>query len=250
MSLLRSLLFSTPLIALATIVLDLVSMVLSFFDRSGNSSHRVARLWARILLAVSFMRVRAEGIDKLDRNRNYVFVANHGSYMDIPALLASLPQQFRFFAKKGLFRIPFLGTHLRRAGHLPVDRSSPRASLKSMQEAARIIGAGGVSVLNFPEGGRSAEGLREFKEGPAYIAIKARVTVVPVAIVGMRELLPMGSIHLRSGRVVLRVGDPIDTKGLETSDRMELTGRLYHEVSRLLARGSQPLNAEAQRSQR
>ena len=117
---------------------------------------------------------------------------------------------------------------------MPVDRSNARASLKSMMEAARIISERGVSVLNFPEGGRSAEGLREFKEGPAYIAIKAGVPVVPVAIVGMRELLPMGSIHLRSGRVVLRVGDPIATKGMEASDRVELTERLYREVSRLL----------------
>jgi 1-acyl-sn-glycerol-3-phosphate acyltransferase len=102
-------------------------------------------------------------------------------------------------------------------------------------EAARIIRGRGVSVLNFPEGGRSAEGLREFKEGPAYVAIKAGVPVVPVAIVGMRELLPMGDIHLRSGEVVLRVGDPIPTKGMESSDRMELTQRLYREVSQLLS---------------
>ena len=126
-----------------------------------------------MLLAVSFIRVRVEGVEKLDPRGAYVFVANHGSFMDIPALLASLPQQFRFFAKKSLFRIPFLGTHLERAGHIPVDRSNARASLKSMMEAARIIRERGVSVLNFPEGGRSAEGLREFKEGPAYIAIKA-----------------------------------------------------------------------------
>ena len=237
MSLVRSLLFSTPLIILSTIVMGTLSLIDSFFDRTGHSQHQLARAWARMLLAVCFIRVRVEGLEKLDPRGAYVFVANHGSFMDIPALLASLPQQFRFFAKTGLFRLPFLGTHLRRAGHLPVDRSSPRASLKSMQEAARIINGRGISVLNFPEGGRSAAGLREFKEGPAYIAIKAGVPVVPVAIVGMRDLLPMGSIHLRSGRVVLRVGDPIDTKGLGTSDRMELTGRLYREVSQLLGEG-------------
>jgi 1-acyl-sn-glycerol-3-phosphate acyltransferase len=235
MSLVRSLLFSTPLIVICTIVMGTLSLIASFFDRTGNSQHQVARAWARMLLAVSFIRVRIEGLEELDPRGAYVFVANHGSFMDIPALLASLPQQFRFFAKKGLFSIPFLGTHLRRAGHLPVDRSSPRASLKSMMEAARIISGRGVSVLNFPEGGRSAEGLREFKEGPAYIAIKAGVPLVPVAIVGMRELLPMGAIHLRSGNVVLRVGDPIATKGMEASDRTELTERLYREVSQLLA---------------
>lgn len=234
LSLARSVLFSTPLIVLCTVVMGTLSLVDSFFDHTGNSQHQLARAWGRMLLAVCFVRVRVEGVEKLDPRGAYVFVANHASFLDIPALLASLPQQFRFFAKTGLFRIPFLGTHLRRAGHLPVDRSSPRASLKSMLEAARIIRGRGISVLNFPEGGRSAEGLREFKEGPAYIAIKAGVPVVPVAIVGMRELLPMGSIHLRRGNVVLRVGDPIPTIGMDASDRVELTARLYCEVSRLL----------------
>ena len=234
MSLVRSLGFSTPLILLSTIVMGTLSLIASFFDRTGSSQHQLARAWARMLLGVSFIRVRVEGLEKLDPRGAYVFVANHGSFMDIPALLASLPRQFRFFAKQGLFRIPFLGTHLQRAGHIPVDRSSPRASLKSMMEAARIISERGVSVLNFPEGGRSAVGLREFKEGPAYIAIKAGVPVVPVAIVGMRELLPMGSGHLRSGTVMLRVGDPISTIGMAASDRTVLTERLYREVSRLL----------------
>ena len=180
MSFLRSLLFSTPLIALSTIGMGTISMIASLFDRTGRSQHHLARLWGKILLAVSFIRVRAEGLEKLDPRATYVFVANHASYMDIPALLSTLQHQFRFFAKKGLYQIPFLGTHLRRAGHLPVDRSSARASLKSMTEGAHIIANRHISVLLFPEGGRAPQGLREFKEGAAYIAIKAGVPVVPV----------------------------------------------------------------------
>jgi 1-acyl-sn-glycerol-3-phosphate acyltransferase len=235
MSLLRSLLFSTPLIVLSTIVMGTLSLGASFFDRTGNSQHFIARVWARMLLAVSFIRVRAEGLEKLDPKGRYVFVGNHASYMDIPAILARLPYQFRFFAKKGLFSIPFLGTHLRRAGHLEVDRSSSRASLKSMSAGARMVRERGVSVLLFPEGGRSPEGLREFKEGAAYIAIKAGVPVVPIVLVGMRRLLPMGSIHIRAGRVRLCVGDPIPVEGLGPGDRADLTRRLYDEIARMLA---------------
>lgn len=235
MSLLRSLLISTPLLALATVVMWLCSMAASLFDSSGRRQHAVARLWGRILLAVSFIRVRVDGLEKLDPDANYVFVSNHSSYMDIPALLASLPYQFRFFAKKGLYKIPFLGWHLHRAGHLMVDRSNARNSLKSMSAGARIVAERGVSVLLFPEGGRTKVGLRDFKEGAAYIAIKAGVPVVPVAIVGMRHLLPMGSIHLRSGQALLRVGAPIPTKGLMLADREELTRRMHDEIQRLLA---------------
>ena len=234
MSLVRSLLFSTPLIILATIIGGTLSLIASFFDGTGNTQHRMARIWSRILLAVSFIRVRVEGLQNLDPRGTYVLVANHGSYMDIPALISTLPLQFRFFAKKGLYKIPFLGTHLRRAGHLPVDRSNARNSLKSMTEGARIIAGRHVSVLLFPEGGRTVKGLREFKEGAAYIAIKAGVPVVPVGIVGMRALLPQGSIYLRSGRVTVRVGQPIPTEGLKLADRESLNQRLYEEVRRLM----------------
>lgn len=234
MSILRSVLFSTPLIALATIVMGTFSIIASLFDGSGKSQHWLARIWGRMLLAVSFIRVCGEGLEKLDPHGSYVFVANHGSYMDIPAMLTVLPQQFRFFAKQGLYVIPFLGTHLKRAGHLPVDRSNIRSSLKSMSEGAQIVKERGISVLLFPEGGRSLEGLHEFKEGAAYIAIKAGVPVVPVALTGMRELLPMGSGHLRSGQAVLHIGDPIPTAGLKISDRAELNRRLHGEVARMM----------------
>ena len=234
MSLLRSMLFSTPLLVLATIVMWTCSMIASVFDRSGRGQHRIAQIWARILLAVSFIRVRAEGLEKLDPCANYVFVANHASYMDIPAVLSRLHYQFRFFAKTGLYRIPFLGWHLHRAGHLRVDRSNARNRLKSMNEGARALAGNGISMLLFPEGGRTKVGLREFKEGAAYIAIKAAVPVVPVAIRGLRECLPMGSMHIRAGKAVLHVGAPIVTAGLKLSDREELTRRLHGEIERML----------------
>jgi 1-acyl-sn-glycerol-3-phosphate acyltransferase len=235
MSYLRSLLFSIPLIFLSTIVMGVVSLVASFFDRTGNLQHRLARIWAKMLLGVSFIRVRAEGLEKLAPAGSYVFAANHASYMDIPAILSRLPHQFRFFAKTGLYKIPFMGTHLRRAGHLPVERLSARTSLKSMSEAARLIAARRVSVLLFPEGGRSAHGLREFREGAVYIAIKAGVPVVPLGLAGMREKLPMGSGHIRSGRVTLRVGTPISTAGMRLAGREALNDLLYREVARLAA---------------
>jgi 1-acyl-sn-glycerol-3-phosphate acyltransferase len=245
MSYLRSIFFSAPLVAVATIILGAVSLIASIFDRSGNALHNIARLWGRILLATGFVRVRAEGVKKLNPRGSYVFVANHGSYMDIPAALSALPHQFRFFAKKGLFKIPFLGYHLKHAGHLPVDRTNTRTSLKSMSEGARMVRERSLSVLLFPEGGRSAEGLHEFKEGAAYIAIKAGVPIVPIAIIGMRELLPMGSLHLRSGKVLVRVGDPIPTEGMTIKDRDELTERLRSDVARMMGVDITPAAAAA-----
>src|SRR5579871_2546077 len=181
-----------------------LSLFASFFDSTGRRQHAIARAWSRILLAVSGVRVVAEGVEKLDPEKGYVLVANHSSYMDIPVIMATLPLQFRFFAKQGLFSIPFLGTHLQRAGHIPVMRGDARASLKSMSEGARLIRERNVSVLLFPEGGRSIDHLSEFKEGTAYIAIKAAVPAVPIGLEGMRSVLKMHSSIVYPGVVHLR----------------------------------------------
>jgi len=230
---LRSLLFTDPLIILATIVFGTVSFVASFFDSTGRLPNQFARPWARWLLRIARVRLTVEGVEKIDSRQSYVFVANHRSYMDIPAILASIPVEFRFYAKKGLFLVPFLGTHLKRAGHLPVVRGDARASVKSMTLGARLIQERKISMLLFPEGGRSRAGMREFKEGAAYIAIKAGVPVVPLGVTGTRYVLPMGSNYVRGGPVTLKIGDPIPTSGMKLQDRAQLTETLSRLVAEL-----------------
>jgi 1-acyl-sn-glycerol-3-phosphate acyltransferase len=233
LSRLRAYLLIDPLIVVATLVFGIASMLASTFDKKGRTQHAIARLWARILLAGSGARVRVEGLEKLQKDAAYVLVANHTSYMDTPAVLL-IPLQIRFFAKQGLFRIPLLGGHLRRAGHLPVVRDNPRASLKSLTEGARLVRERGVSVVLFPEGGRSPDGLQEFKEGAAYLAIKAGVPAVPIGIVGMREVLPIGSAHVRPHAVTVRIGDPIATGSMKLGARGELNQTLRRKVAELI----------------
>jgi 1-acyl-sn-glycerol-3-phosphate acyltransferase len=231
----RSLLITDPIIILATIIMGTISLLVSMFDSQGTVQHRISRVWSRMLLAVSGVSMRVKGLEKIDSQGAYVFVANHRSLMDTPVVLAHIPLQFRFLAKKGLFLIPILGTHLRRAGHLPVEKGDPRASLKSMSDAAKIIRERGVSVLLFPEGGRSADDtLQEFREGAAYIAIKAGVPAVPIAMTGTREVLKMGSMQIMSGPVELRIGDPIPTANLTLRDRTILIQTLREKVTELL----------------
>lgn len=233
LSRLRAYLLIDPLIVITTVVLGSVSLVASVFDKSGRTQHAIARFWGRMLLAVSGVRVRWKGLEKLDPDGAYVLAANHASYMDTPAML-QIPLQIRFFAKRGLFKIPLLGGHLRRAGHFPIVRENPRASLKSLSEGARIVRERGVSVVLFPEGGRSPHGLREFKEGAAYLAIKAGVPAVPVGISGTRAVLPMGSAHVRPHAVTVQIGDPIPTAGMKLDARGELNERLRRKVAELI----------------
>lgn len=230
-----SLVIVDPLIALSTILCGCVSIVISIFDSTGDKTLVVARFWARTLLFFTGVRVEVEGLEKIDREGHYVFCSNHLSYMDTPVVLTHIPVQFRFLAKEGLFKIPFLGTHLTQAGHVPVALDDPRAAVKIMGHAAEIIQKRAVSLLIFPEGGRSETGvLQPFKEGAAYIALKAHVPLVPIAIVGTRDVLPMHGKVFRSGTVRLRIGDPIPTQGMILKDRSRLTNEARKQILKLL----------------
>ena len=220
----RGLLFADPVIILATIGFGTLGIITSFFDKAGTAQIWLARRWARTLLAGSGIRVRVEGLEHLVPGGSYVFMANHLSYMDTPVALATVPVQFRFLAKSGLFQIPFLGQHLKSAGHIPVLRGDPRASVKTMAFAAEVIQRKNISLLIFPEGGRSHDGvLQPFKEGGTYIAIRAGVPLVPLVFIGTREVLPFGAGIALSGDVTLRVLPPIGTGGLTLKDRGRVT---------------------------
>jgi len=234
-------LITDPLIIVATMVYWSASQVASLFDATGRKQAGIASAWARVLLRISRVKVKVEGLEKISSGRSYVFVSNHLSYMDTPVFLANIPVQFRFLAKRGLFQIPFLGWHLKRAGHIPVPRGDARAAVKTMNMAAQFVRERGVSLLIFPEGGRSRDGsLGDFKEGAAYIAIQAGVPLVPVALNGTRAILPFGSGHIKKGNVTMRLGDPIPTGQASPRDRVRLTAELRHQI--LALQEEQPIH--------
>lgn len=231
---LRGLLIGNPLVLLVTVLLGVVNLIAPLFDPEGRFQIRVGRLWSRLLIPIGGVKLTVEGLEKIDPKGSYVFASNHRSFMDTPVVLGQIPVQFRFLAKSGLFKVPFLGYHMKRAGHISVHREDPRSALKTMAEAARIIRERGISVLVFPEGSRSVNGLRRFKEGAAYIAIKAGVPIVPVAIEGTPEVLPHNSLTMRPGKVRLAIGDPIPTGNLSLADRASLTEQVRTRVAALL----------------
>jgi 1-acyl-sn-glycerol-3-phosphate acyltransferase len=234
---LRGLIVADPAVILATTFFGTLSLLVSFFDRTGIIQTRLARAWAKTLLAAGGIKVHIEGLEQIDPAGSYVFIANHLSYMDTPVALAHIPVQFRFLAKRGLFQIPLLGNHLSSAGHIPVPREDPRAAVKTMQQAAEVIRQKKISLLIFPEGGRSHDGiLRPFKEGGAYIAIKAGVPLVPLVLIGTREVLPYGAGIVQSGEVTLRILKPIDTQTLTLKDRAKVTNQIREQILNELER--------------
>ena len=183
----RTVLYLIPVITIYTIVLGTISLFSTLIDRSGNFAHKCARTWGRLILLTSGTRVTVTGLEHLVPGRSYVFAANHQSIYDIPILFASVPFQLRIVAKASLGRIPFMGWHLHRAGHLLVDRRNPGADI--VQKMARLVGESS-SLIVFPEGTRSADGtVGRFKKGPFVVAIDAQLPVVPVSLAGTRPVM-------------------------------------------------------------
>jgi 1-acyl-sn-glycerol-3-phosphate acyltransferase len=222
-----------PLMALATAFFGCISLVCGLWDRSGSQQHLVARAWARTLLRVSLSPVRVVGAEKLSHFPVAVYASNHLSYMDTPVLFAKLPFQFRILAKQMLWKVPFVGWYLNRSGQVPVDASSPRSAVAGLLRGVAALKAGMPLVL-FPEGARSPDGrLQAARSGCAFMAIRAGVPLVPLALVGTYELLPMHVYTLRPRPLKIIVGDPIPTDGLTTKDADDLTARLYAEIGKM-----------------
>jgi 1-acyl-sn-glycerol-3-phosphate acyltransferase len=234
LSYIRSLLITAPLIFLYTAIMGSISVASSVFDSHGRVQHGCARIWAKMILWTSRIRVRVRGLENIKPDIPYVLCANHQSHMDIPILLAALPFQFRFAAKKPLFRYPFLGWHLRRSGHLPIDRENPHAAVKSLREAAETIKRG-TAVVIFPEGGTSRDGsIMPFKGGGFMLATRSDANVIPVTIRGSRAVLVPKTYHVRHGSVEVIVGQPISSTDISTTElasrvRQEIMAAFYHE---------------------
>jgi 1-acyl-sn-glycerol-3-phosphate acyltransferase len=225
----RTVFFLIPAIGLYTVVLGALSIGSSLVEKSGRFAHWCARTWSRLILATTGVDVTVTGLDRLEPDRVYVFVSNHQSIYDIPILFWSLPHQTRIIAKASLGRFPILGWHLRRTGHMLVDRSHPHPRVFAW--ASRLT-ANGQSLIVFPEGTRSRDGrVAPFKGGSFHLALEAGLPIVPLSIVGSRHVMLKGRLTTYPGRVRLVVHDPVETKGLQGTDARRFGERIRQIVA-------------------
>jgi 1-acyl-sn-glycerol-3-phosphate acyltransferase len=226
----RTVFFLIPAISLYTMVLGTISVLSTIVDPSGDFGHRCARAWSRLILWTTGVKVSVGGLERLDPARSYVFAANHQSIYDIPIVFAALPFQLRIIAKESLGRIPFVGWHLQRTGHVLVDRA--KAGAGTVKRMARLV-AKGHSLIVFPEGTRSIDGaVAPFKGGSFVIALDAALPIVPITIVGSRAVMLKGEMMVRPGSVTLVVHDPIETASVPRKEVREFASAVRDVVAR------------------
>ncbi|HEY6938257.1 MAG TPA: 1-acyl-sn-glycerol-3-phosphate acyltransferase [Terriglobales bacterium] len=232
----RALLLYWPVILLVSLILAPVSLLAGLFDTSGRARHAVVRLWSAICLQL-VAEVSVHGLDRIDPARSRLYVANHLSAMDIPLLYRYLPFQFRIMAHRLVFRVPIIGWWLRMAGALEIAPESLALSRRALRNAIATLNSG-MSVVIFPEGERAPRGeMLPFKRGAFYVAVKAGVDVVPMAILGTYEAMPLGSAHLHRRRLQFIIGDPIPVAGYTRQNLAALTETAQQAVRNLYEKG-------------
>lgn len=184
-------------------------------------------------MASIFSSMRITGLDKIDTTKPKVYAVNHASALDIPILYAFLPFRFRILFKSELLSYPIIGWHLKRSGQICINQQQPSRSAGNIRTALKYL-KNGMPLVIFPEGGRTPDGeIKPFQPGAFFLAIKAQVEIVPIALVGTYELLPMNTYHIKCRPLEMRVGEPISTAGLTMRDMEEVSARVRREMEGL-----------------
>ncbi|MBP1596214.1 MAG: (acyl)-sn-glycerol-3-phosphate acyltransferase [Acidobacteria bacterium] len=209
-----------------------VSVLGSLFSNSGRLQHFCMRRWSRDNLWLSRARVEIEGLQNIDCSRPQLLIANHSGLHDILSLAAHLPIQFRWVAKKSLFRVPFMGWHMRRSGYIPIDRENPRDAARSIVSAAGIIRSG-VNAIAFPEGTRSRNGdLGKFHSGAFALALRTGVPLVPVTLEGSWRVITPKTLRVNPGVIIrIKIDRPVDVTSYQRSEKLRLMGDVFVTMS-------------------
>jgi 1-acyl-sn-glycerol-3-phosphate acyltransferase len=220
-----------PLIAAATVVLGLPAIVFGLFRRF-DLVRSLTVVWGRVVLWTLGIEVTVAGAQHCPAGPA-VYAANHASVIDIPILYAHLPVDFRIVHKRSLYLVPVMGLYLYATGHIGIDRGNAFRAHKGLQRAAARVRDGGYNLVAFPEGTRSRCGdIGPFKRGLFALALEAEVPVVPLSLIGVKQLA-RGGLDVHAGTVRLVVHPPIPTAGRGE----EQAAVLAEEVRRIVATG-------------
>ncbi len=214
---------------LYTVLAGSVGIPYALITGKAGILYWLGRMGARIGFALARIRIVVRG-ETLPENPHFIYMMNHSSNLDVPAVFINLPGEVRALGKKELFKLPVLSTAMRIGGFVPVDRSNREAAIESVRKAAAVAREG-ASFLIAPEGTRSRTGkVLPFKKGAFYLAIDSGVPVQPIVVRGVHELMPPGSFAIRSGTIEVIFLEPIPTRDLLPKDRTRLMEEVRNRI--------------------
>ena len=218
-----------------TISFGVAVILFSPFDyKKGRILGSIVKYWAKTIFKTMNINVRVIGLDKLDRNADYIFAPNHASSLDIPLILGFLPFWIDPISKIELKWIPFLGWAMQAAGHVFVDRRDHEKAMLSIAKIKNSLLKNPRSILIFPEGSRTNDGkVNQFKTGGLSIGISTKISIVPVAIEGTFESLSKHSKKFVNKLLTINIGSPVDTRKYSLDDRKDLAIIVNSEVKKL-----------------
>jgi 1-acyl-sn-glycerol-3-phosphate acyltransferase len=206
-------------------------LVYTLLTRDVQPLYWVGTRFAYFGVRMAGVRVEVLGLDTLPR-RNYVYMSNHVSNLDPPIFIPRIPGRCSVLVKSELFRIPILGTAMKMAELVPVERSNREAAIESVRAAAEVM-QHGLNMVIFPEGTRSMDGhLLPFKKGPFHLAMETGIPVVPVTILGTAECWPKGTWAMKPGIATLVFHAPVDPANFP--DREALMATVHRQIASAL----------------
>lgn len=204
-------LVAVPILFIAT-VFTAVFTICTVHWKNSEWVHKVQMWWSKMFFWMTFSPVTVSGVENLQKDQSYVFVANHASFFDSWIVYGYLPVIFKWLMKAELRKVPFIGAGCEAAGHIFVDRKHAKSAMQSIEQAKKALKQDGVSVVIFPEGTRSADGqVHDFKRGAFQIALDLGLPVVPLSLTGPFEIMPRGAVLANPFvKCKLVIGKPVD----------------------------------------
>ena len=224
-----------------TLVIGTLIMISSLFSSTGKFPFKLGCAWSWLLMKTNRVKIQVIGLEKFAREKSYVFISNHGSNLDPPAVALAIPQTLRFIGKSSLAKIPIFGWAAKMARLIFIDRSNSAKSIETINKAIKDL-KDGISAFFFAEGSRGMNGvLQSFKKGGVALAIKAKLPIIPITIIGSYKLLPRRAIRIRPGIMKVVIGDPIDTSSYGDDDKDILLEKVRNVIEKTLGENNRQI---------
>jgi 1-acyl-sn-glycerol-3-phosphate acyltransferase len=220
------------LIIIYSTILSVLALISAAVDRTFTTYFLISKLFSKGVLLISGVKLVITGLENINTSTPYVFVSNHSSQFDIPAVQLAAPVHTSIIYKKEINKIPLFGWQMMLGPYIVIDRKNAEKAIASIQKAKRLMTSKHISIHIFAEGTRSRTGeIQPFKRGAFYLASKVGYPIIPVTINGASSILPKGKLNIKSGTMHIHFDKPITTDHLHTrQDEIDIMETVRNKI--------------------